>query len=81
MNQLERNRKIKMICLCYEISEKPKMDLSGVKDITVKAGQQFQIKIPFTAHPKPTATWTCGDREIEESSTTQHKVSFLCQPN
>lgn len=44
---------------------RPCLDLSGVKDITVKAGDDFEIKIPFTGgNPKPIATVFNGSREI-----------------
>ncbi|XP_071104533.1 twitchin-like isoform X3 [Haliotis cracherodii] len=54
--------------------EKPKMDMTGVRDITVKAGQEFQIKIPFVATPKPKSTWKLGDDEVEESARTTFKI-------
>ena len=42
------------------------MDLSGLKDITVKAGQDFDIKIPYEAWPIPTAKWELNDKPIDE---------------
>jgi hypothetical protein len=35
-----------------------------VKDITVKSGQNYEIHVPFKAHPKPNAEWTIDDKEI-----------------
>ncbi|OZC09937.1 hypothetical protein X798_03043 [Onchocerca flexuosa] len=44
---------------------RPCLDLSGVKDMTVKAGEDFEIKIPFTGgNPKPIATIINGMKEI-----------------
>uniref|UniRef100_A0A1I7VVS1 non-specific serine/threonine protein kinase n=1 Tax=Loa loa TaxID=7209 RepID=A0A1I7VVS1_LOALO len=44
---------------------RPCLDLSGVKDITVKAGDSFEIEIPFTGgNPKPMATIFNGVKEI-----------------
>ncbi|XP_041366543.1 twitchin-like isoform X3 [Gigantopelta aegis] len=54
--------------------EKPKLDMSRVKDITVKAGQEFQIVVPFTATPKPKATWNLGDNTVDDSPRTTVKV-------
>lgn len=43
----------------------PCLDLSGLKDITVKAGDDFEIKIPYTGgNPKPMATIFNGVEEI-----------------
>ncbi|KAK6110371.1 Fibronectin type III domain family protein [Brugia pahangi] len=44
---------------------RPCLDLSDIKDITVKAGDNFEIKIPFTGgNPKPMATIFNGVKEI-----------------
>lgn len=55
-------------------AEKPTIDLSGIKDITVKAGQDFEIKIPFTGVPKPTATWARDSEPVKENSHITMKV-------
>lgn len=47
-----------------EEPDKPHIDLSGIRDITVKAGEDFSIHVPFTAFPKPTSTWYRDDEEI-----------------
>lgn len=47
-----------------EQPDKPCMDLSGIRDITVKAGEDFSIHVPYTAFPKPTSTWYWDDQEI-----------------
>ncbi|XP_052800015.1 twitchin-like isoform X4 [Mya arenaria] len=49
---------------------RPTLDLSGVKDITVQAGQDIRIRIPYTGVPKPKATWSNGDNEIDNPRTT-----------
>ncbi|XP_059156398.1 twitchin-like isoform X4 [Physella acuta] len=46
--------------------EKPKLNTSGLKDINVKAGQEFTIKIPFTGTPKPTAKWTLNGENVAD---------------
>lgn len=44
---------------------RPCLDLSGIKDITTKAGENFEIKIPFTGgNPRPVATVFNGMKEI-----------------
>ncbi|RWS00286.1 twitchin-like protein, partial [Dinothrombium tinctorium] len=47
-----------------EQPDKPRIDANAVKDITVKAGEEFQIVVPFTGFPKPEATWTLNDKPI-----------------
>ena len=47
-----------------EEPNKPHIDLSGIRDITVKAGEDFSIHVPFTAFPKPTSVWYRDDQEI-----------------
>ncbi|KAL8565325.1 hypothetical protein ACOMHN_029021 [Nucella lapillus] len=54
--------------------EMPKLDLSRVKDITVKAGQDFRVAIPFSGTPKPTAKWELNDKDVEK---TPHKTDKL----
>lgn len=58
-------------------AEKPKLDMSKVKDITVKAGQEFRIAVPFTGVPKPTAKWELNGNDIEVSPRVNSKVSAL----
>ena len=47
-----------------EQANKPVIDLSGIRDITVRAGEDFSIDVPFTAFPQPTSTWYWEDQEI-----------------
>ena len=51
------------------------MDLSKVKDITVKAGQEFQINIPYKATPIPTAKWEVNENDVESSPRVTNKVN------
>lgn len=46
--------------------DKPRIDIGAVKDIVVKAGEEFSITIPFTGFPKPEATWTKNDKDIDD---------------
>lgn len=48
---------------------RPNLDLSGVRDITVHAGQDIRIRVPFTGVPQPRATWFNGDDEIDNPRT------------
>ncbi|CAG2161698.1 unnamed protein product [Oppiella nova] len=48
---------------------KPKIDVGAVRDITVKAGQDFSINVPFTAFPKPTANWSVNNNDIDSSDS------------
>lgn len=67
--QLSINAKLSIHVLIIfniiNIKEKPNFEVSHVKDIVVKSGQNYEIHIPFKAHPKPSAEWTIDDREIE----------------
>lgn len=50
-----------------EQPNKPCMDLSAVRDITVRAGEDFSIHVPFTAFPQPVAMWYNNDNILPES--------------
>lgn len=45
------------------------MDLGGVRDITVRAGEDFSIHVPYVGFPKPTATWFANDKILDESDS------------
>lgn len=47
--------------LIEEKPNKPIMDLGGVRDITVRAGEDFSIHVPYVGFPKPTASWFAND--------------------
>jgi len=55
--------------LVEEQPNKPKLDLGGLRDITVRAGEDFSISIPFVAFPKPTASWYANDRLLDDSDS------------
>lgn len=55
--------------LVEEQANKPCIDLGGVRDITVKAGEDFSIHVPYVGFPKPTATWLANDKELNESDS------------
>ncbi|KAK7065507.1 Immunoglobulin like [Halocaridina rubra] len=47
-----------------EQANKPRIDLSAVRDITVRAGEDFSIHVPYVGFPKPTSTWYRDDEEM-----------------
>lgn len=49
-----------------EQPNKPCMDLGGVRDITVRAGEDFSIHVPFIGFPKPTSTWFANDSTLDD---------------
>ncbi|CDW52538.1 protein unc g; protein unc f; protein unc d; prot ein unc b; protein unc a [Trichuris trichiura] len=60
--------------------EKPYIDVGAVKDITVRAGEKFSIRVPYTGgNPKPTASFVNGEQEIfPEESRIQIEVTDDC---
>ena len=58
------------------LTEKPKLDMSGVKDITVKLGQNYAIRVPYKAWPKPSALWTINEEELPSVARIDAKVLF-----
>lgn len=52
-----------------EQPNKPCMDLSAVRDITVRAGEDFSIHVPFTAFPQPIATWYNNDSILADNDS------------
>lgn len=59
--------------LMEEQPNKPVMDLGGVRDITVRAGEDFSIHVPYIGFPKPTATWFANDNVKDESDPRVHQ--------
>jgi len=51
--------------------EKPTFGISHIKDITVKAGQNYEIHVPFKASPLPNAFWTIGDMSVQATNDIQ----------
>lgn len=56
-----------------EQPNKPVMDLGGVRDITVRAGEDFSIHVPYIGFPKPTATWFANDVIKDETDSRVHQ--------
>lgn len=56
-----------------EQPNKPKMDLGGVRDIIVRAGEDFSIHVPYVGFPKPTATWHANDGTLTDSDSRVHQ--------
>lgn len=46
--------------------DRPKIDVGAVRDIVVKAGQEFCINIPYVGYPKPTAFWSNNDQPVDD---------------
>ncbi|PAV56317.1 hypothetical protein WR25_15732 isoform E [Diploscapter pachys] len=59
-----------LVCI-QEQPGRPVLDLSGLKDITVRAGETIQIKIPYSGgNPKPTVDLFNGINPIFEDDRT-----------
>lgn len=60
-----------------EQPNKPCMDLGGVRDITVRAGEDFSIHVPYTGFPQPTASWFADDNllDVEGDSRIFQKIT------
>ncbi len=59
--------------------EKPTFGITHVKDITVKAGQNYEIHVPFKASPLPTAYWTIADISVQNQTDDeqQQRIQIL----
>lgn len=55
--------------LIHEQPNKPCMDLGGVRDITVRAGEDFSIHVSYVGFPKPSASWFSNDNILEDSDS------------
>ncbi|XP_050099309.1 twitchin isoform X9 [Anopheles aquasalis] len=55
-----------------EQPNKPMMDLRNVRDITVRAGEDFNIHVPYTAFPKPVATWFANEELLDDRDKRFH---------
>ena len=47
--------------------EKPTIDLSKIKDITIIAGQDLKMAIPITGHPPPTVSWELNGSPVDKT--------------
>lgn len=52
-----------------EQPNKPCMDLGGVRDITVRAGEDFSIHVPYIGFPTPTSTWFANDNNLPDTDS------------
>ncbi|KAJ8886796.1 hypothetical protein PR048_013008 [Dryococelus australis] len=52
--------------LIEEQANKPCMDLGAMRDITVRAGEDFSIHVPYVAFPKPVLTWFNNDTLLDD---------------
>lgn len=59
--------------LVEEQPNKPCMDLGGVRDITVRAGEDFSIHVPFLGFPLPTASWFKDDTILDDTDSRIHR--------
>ena len=55
-----------------EQPNKPRIDVSSLRDITVRAGQDFSIHVPYRGFPRPTAAWTRDDVAVDDSDSRVH---------
>lgn len=62
------------LVLVEEQPNKPCMDLSGVRDIVVRAGDDFSIHIPFVAFPQPSASWLINDAIMTDEDRIHKQV-------
>ena len=58
-----------------EQPNQPKIDLSCVKDIRVRAGEDFSVNINYTGFPKPTAQFWKDDVQLNSDSRVHIQVT------
>ena len=64
------------IVLAQDPPGPPVFDMSGVKDVVVRAGDTIEVRIPYMGgFPKPTAEVVCGDRNVFEDERVKIEVS------
>ena len=47
--------------------EKPSIDLSAIKDITIVAGHDLKMALPISGHPPPTVSWEQDGSPVDTS--------------
>lgn len=52
------------------------MDLGGLRDITVRAGEDFSIHVPYVGHPQPTAAWYANDQLLDAAGGADDQRLF-----
>ena len=58
----------------FYFAEKPSIDVSRVKDITVRAGENIKIALPIKGWPVPTAGWQHGDKDLYKDDRNNIEV-------
>ncbi|KAF8572507.1 hypothetical protein P879_00960 [Paragonimus westermani] len=53
------------ICTPVEGIAGPGSGVGGLKDVTLKAGQELRLAAAWFGHPKPTAVWTVGGKTVK----------------
>jgi len=72
---------------CVDQPCRPSMDLSELKNITVKAPDAIKLKVPYKGVEKPTATWSIGeevlvhDGELINCVMTDDAIELVVQPS
>lgn len=62
-------------------SRPPTVNLDAVpREITVKAGQNVSLEIPYTAHPKPTVQWSKNKAPLDQKIKTS-QTAEMCKFN
>ena len=56
---------------------KPTFEVGHVKDIVVKSGQNYEIYVPFKAHPPPTTEWTIDDNDFQSNDSERVQIQTL----
>ncbi|CAL8090942.1 unnamed protein product [Calicophoron daubneyi] len=57
------------ICRPDECIGGPGSGVGGLKDVTLKAGQDLNLAAAWFGHPKPTVQWTCSDKPVKVDGT------------
>jgi hypothetical protein len=63
-----------IISFFFRIEKPSFLDLHGIKDITVKAGKDFEVHIPYKATPKAQAQWLIDDKDLVNDDRVNVKV-------
>ena len=57
------------------VAEKPSIDLSKLKNITVRAGQEIKVPVPIKGWPVPTAVWEQNGKPLDKGGRVKIEVS------
>jgi len=64
----------KMHIWFFNFTEKPSIDLTHLKDIRIRAGQEIKVALPIKGWPTPTAIWENGGEEIKKNGRNNMEV-------